>query len=354
VTGAARALVLGGTGAIGRATARRLLAAGWEVELTGRNPNRMPADIAAAGGSFVAADRSDQNALSAAVGRGADLIVDCVCFTAADARQLLPFAGHAGSTVMISSKAVYVDDAGRHSNTDEPPRFAGPITEAQSTMAAGSGDFMTREGYGANKVAAEQVLLDSGLPVTVLRASKVHGSGSRMPREWVFVKRVLDRRHAVLLAHRGEGVDHPSAAANIAALVEVVATKPGARILNAADPDAPAALEISRTVARLLGHTWTEVLLDGETSDADETLGRTPWDRPHPVLLDMAAAAALGYRPVGDYATTVADEVAWLVASTRGGEGADLLPGVNDALRPFLDYDREDGFLAGRPEPDAV
>ena len=84
------ALVLGGTGAIGRATARRLLAAGWEVALTGRNPDRMPDAVAAAGGSFVAADRGDQDALRAVVGSGVDLLVDCVCFTAADARRLLP------------------------------------------------------------------------------------------------------------------------------------------------------------------------------------------------------------------------------------------------------------------------
>jgi NAD(P)-dependent dehydrogenase (short-subunit alcohol dehydrogenase family) len=52
-----RALIVGGTGPIGRAAARRLLAAGWQVDLTGRNPARMPAGIAAAGGKFVAAGR---------------------------------------------------------------------------------------------------------------------------------------------------------------------------------------------------------------------------------------------------------------------------------------------------------
>ncbi len=168
-----------------------------------------------------------------------------------------------------------------------------------------------------------------------------------MPREWVFVKRVLDRRPVVLLAQRGEGVDHPSAAANIAALVEVVASRPGARILNIADPDAPCALEISRIIARLLGHTWTEVLLD---ESAPAALGRTPWDSPHPVVLDTSAAAALGYVPVGDYAATVADEVEWLVAAAGGGEGAELLPGTDDELLgPLLDYTAEDRYLAAHP-----
>ena len=299
-----RALIVGGTGMIGRAAARRLLSAGWQVDVTGRDPARLPAAIARAGGRFVAADRADERQLLAALGDGADLMVDCICFTAADAARLLPLARNAGTTVMISSKAVYVDAAGNHSNSAEAPRFDGPIRETQPTLAPGAGDHMTGEGYGPNKVAAEQVLLDSGLPVTVLRPSKVHGPGSAQPREWVFVKRVLDRRPAVFLAHRGDGVNHTTAAANIAALVETAAAKPGRRILNSADPDAPSALEISRTIARRLGHVWDEMLLD---DGADETLGRTPWDAPHPIVLDMSAAAELGYVPAGDYATTVAE-----------------------------------------------
>lgn len=105
-----------------------------------------------------------------------------MCFTAADARSLLPLAGNATSTVMISSKAVYVDAAGRHSNSAEPPHFEAPIHETQPTLAPGSTPFDSREGCGPNKVAAEKVLLDSGLPVTVLRPSKIHGEAARPPR----------------------------------------------------------------------------------------------------------------------------------------------------------------------------
>lgn len=339
-----RALIVGGTGAIGRATARRLLATGWQVDLTGREPARLPADIAAAGGTFVAAERDDSDQLRDALGGGADLLVDCICYTAEDATRLLPLVRDAGSTVMISSKAVYVDGAGNHSNSDTAPRFHGPISETQPTLPPGDRDSMTREGYGENKVAAEQVLLDSGDPVTVLRPSKVHGEGARRAREWVFVKRVLDRRAAVFLAGRGAGVDHTTAAANIAALIEVAAAEPGPRILNSADPDAPSALEIARTVARQLGHTWEEVLLD---DGADEKLGRHPWEAPHPIVLDMAAATALGYTPVGDFATTVAGEIDWLVSAARGGEGAEHLPNHDDPFfGPMLDYGAEDRYLA--------
>jgi nucleoside-diphosphate-sugar epimerase len=336
-----RALIIGGTGQIGRATAKRLLAAGWDVDLTGRDAAHMPAEIASAGARFVVADRDDSERLIGAFGDGADLLVDCICYTAAAATQLLPLVRNAGSTVMISSKAVYVDSSGRHSNSEAAPRFDGPIGEEQPTMAPGDGDYNSREGYGANKVAAENVLLDSGDPVTVLRPSKIHGVGAKTPREWVFVKRVLDRRPAVFLARRGAGVDHPTASANMAALIEVAAAKPGRRILNSADPDAPSALEISRTIARQLNHDWEEVLLG---DDADETLGRHPWDAPYPIVLDMTAAGELGYAPVGDYATTVADEVDWLVTAARAGE---TLPGLDDDyFAPLLDYAAEDRYLA--------
>lgn len=340
-----RALIIGGTGMIGRAAAIRLIASGWQVDVTGRDPARMPPALAAAGATFIAADHASDSQLRAALGPGADLLVDCACYTATDAARLLPLARDAAGTVMISSKAVYVDDAGHHVNSEVPTRFAGPITETQPTMApAADDDYRSREGYGACKVAAERVLLDSGLPVTVLRPSKAHGAGAPVPREWMFVRRVLDRRPAVFLAHRGAGVDHTSAAANIAALIEAVAAAPGRQILNAADPDAPSSLRIARAIAAHLGHSWDEVLLD---EDADPALGRNPWDAAHPIVLDMTAASQLGYAPAGDYAAMVGEEIDWLVAAAGGGADAHRIPAADDDyFGPLLDYAAEDRYLA--------
>jgi hypothetical protein len=158
------------------------------------------------------------------------------------------------------------------------------------------------------------------------------------------VKRALDRRPAVLLAGRGAGTDHPSAAANIAALVQLAAELPGRRILNAADPDTPDGLAISRTIATLLGHTWREVPLD---DGAPPELGRHPWHRLPPVVLSMAAAHSLGHRPVGDYAATVAAEERWLVERSQVAGGRAQLQARLD--RGFFagrfDYAAEDAYL---------
>ena len=329
------AILLGGTGVLGRTTALLLAADGWSVTVTGREPARMPARLAAAGIRFVRSDRRDPAALAAALGSGADLLVDALCFTAADARSILPHLAGFAATVVFSSKAVYVDALGRHVNSPERPDFRGPVREDAPTLEpAWDALYQSREGYGRNKVAAERVLLDSGHPVSVLRASKVHGIGSAAPREWHFVRRVLERRPAVLLAHEGRGFDHPAAAANVAALVRTVATHPGRRILNIADPDIPTGLDIARSVAARLGHEWEEVLVPGAEP------GWHPWDAVPGMALDLAAARALGYRPAGTYAELIGPTLDW--AASHGLTP----PWLTEVDEREFDYAAEDAYLA--------
>ncbi|MDN6331325.1 MAG: NAD-dependent epimerase/dehydratase family protein [Micrococcaceae bacterium] len=337
-----RAVVLGGTGLLGRATAARLASAGWAVDVTGRDRHHLPADLGRAGVRFVAADRYDPVALAAVIGDGADLVVDTLSYTAGHARSLLPLRDDIGRVVMLSSKAVYVDAEGRHVNSAHRPEFTGPIAEDHPTLAPGSMPFASAAGYGPNKVAAELTLLESGANATVIRASKVHGVGAAPAREWAFVRRVLDRRRVLVLAGRGRGTDHTTAAVNTAALIECGAEAPeGARVLNSADPDAPSGLDIARVVAAQLGHDWHEVLLD---DDAPEGLGAHPWDSRPAIVLDTTASRDLGYVPVGTYAQTVTDELDWLAGLPR--ESFAGSPHFGDFA---ADYAAEDAYLRRFP-----
>ncbi|GAA1109820.1 NAD-dependent epimerase/dehydratase family protein [Nocardiopsis composta] len=338
-----KVVILGGTGSIGRAVARRLLAAGWETAVAARGCSGRPADLLREGARFHALDRFDEAALGGLLAPGADLLVDCLCFTADHAASLLPHLDGFAATVMLSSKAVYVDAAGNHVNSPVKPRFSGPVTEEQPTVAPGGGDYDSAEGYGANKVAAERTLLDSGHPVTVVRASKVHGEGASPPREWVFAKRALDRRRALFLRRGGASVDHTTAAANLAALVQRAAEVPGRRILNSADPDAPNVLEIAQTVAAHFGHAWRI-----HPAEEDSGLGRTPWDTDAPIVLDTSAAGRLGYEPVGRYAETVREELDWLARTAQSAPET-----IADAAftARYLDYRAEDAALAAAVRP---
>src|SRR5207247_4392136 len=100
------ACVGGGTGAVRRASAQSLLAAGWDVTVASRAAS---SDLEAV--RVVHVDRDEDGALVAAVGDGVDLLVDVVPFEVRHARQLL--SADAGAIVAISSASVFADDEGR-------------------------------------------------------------------------------------------------------------------------------------------------------------------------------------------------------------------------------------------------
>lgn len=344
-----RAVVLGGTGGIGSAVARDLLDASgrggddWQVDVVARRGGPVADALTAAGARFVPGDRRDSAVLRDLLRPGADLVVDTVGLTRDDALQLRPFLDDVGSTVFVSSKAVYTDERGRHANSPEKPVFGGAVSELQPTVPAADGDPTSRDGYGAAKVAAEQVLLDHGAPVTVLRPSKVYGTGIGRPREWFVVRRALDGRERILLADRGRGVDHTTAASGIASLVRLVADAPDRRILNVADESAPSVLEIVRTIAGHLDHPFDEVLLD---ENAPAFVGTTPWSSPTPFVLDTTAARALGWQPP-TFRTAVVPELDWLVETAHAVPADGDVPWASD---PFwdrmFDYGPEDAALA--------
>ncbi|SDB87645.1 Nucleoside-diphosphate-sugar epimerase [Sanguibacter gelidistatuariae] len=311
-----RAVVLGGTGAIGGATSARLADAGWTVDVTGRDPASMPAELVAAGVRFHQIERSDVRAINALVGDGAELLVDLLAYRGADVRALLPAMASATSTVLISSRAVYLDPAGRHINGDTPPRFPVPIGEGTPTLPPAGDDVdpFSREGYAPSKVAAENAALDSGLPVTVVRPSKVHGRWARNPRTRTLVEMMLRGDKRIELAGRGTSIDHLTAATNTAALIETVAALPGRRILNSADPGAPSAEQIVRAIATRLGWEGTIDLLD-DASVSER--GAHPWQSVHPIVLDTSAAVRLGYAPVGDGLDLLTEEIDWVAGRVR-------------------------------------
>ncbi|MFT2690143.1 NAD-dependent epimerase/dehydratase family protein [Clavibacter zhangzhiyongii] len=232
-----------------------------------------------------------------------------MAFTAAEVEALRPAMRASGSVVVASSRAVYVDARDRHVNGDEPPRFPVPIPESTPTLppAPPGTDPFTREGYAPSKVAVERAALDGGLPVTVIRPSKVHGRWARNARTRDLVERMLAGAPTIELADRGASVDHLTAAANAAALIARVADAPGARILNAADPDALTAAEIVAVIADELGWRGRIVPLEPGAEG-----GAHPWAAPHPIVLDTRAAVALGYAPVGTGAELLRAEVAWI------------------------------------------
>ncbi|WP_395572349.1 NAD-dependent epimerase/dehydratase family protein [Streptomyces sp. BK79] len=340
-----RAVVIGATGQIGRVAVGALARDGWEVTAVSRGGERdgdWPGDVRVA-----RADREDDAALSAAVGDGCDVLVDVVAFGEGHARQLVSLAGRVGSAVVISSVSVYEDGQGRGFDTQaEPggfPVYPVPVTEEQRTVRPGDTSYSTR------KAALERELLAAGdrLPVTLLRAGAVHGPHCRTPRELYFVKRNLDGRRRRVLAYGGASRFHPVSVHNVAELIRLAAPRPGTRVLNAVDPEAPTVAEIAKAVDAAMGVETEDVRVDGPPPV--DGVGDTPWSVPAPVVCDMAAAEReLGYRPVVRYAETLPETVAFIEERLAGRDWREAYPKMFRAYGDLFDYAAEDTWLAAR------
>ncbi|MFF3262061.1 NAD-dependent epimerase/dehydratase family protein [Streptomyces sp. NPDC002932] len=337
------AWVLGATGQIGRAAVRSLVEDGWTVTAASRGGGRD--DRWDDGVRTVALDRDEEGALAAALGDGCDVLVDMVAYGGQHARQLTDLADRIGSAVVVSSGAVYADEHGRSFDTqgepDGSPRYPVPIPESQPTVEPGDST------YGTRKIQLERDLLAAGeaLPVTLLRAGAVHGPYCRSPRELYFVKRALDGRARRVLAYGGTSRFHPLHSSNAAELIRLAALRPGSRVLNAADPQAPTVAEIGEAVDAVLGRETETVLIAGAAPP--EGVGLSPWAAPHPIVYDLSAAEReLGYRPVTGYAESLPETVEWITAQLAGRDWTDAYPAMARSYGTGLfDYAAEDAWL---------
>src|SRR5215475_8749798 len=316
---------------IGRATARALAADGWEVVALSRS-GTLPDGLAELGVEAAAADREDDAQLRAALGSGADVVLDTIGQTGAHGEQLNGLDGLAGSLIVISTASVYADDQGRALDGEsEFPVLPVPILETNRTAEPGDATYSTR------KAELEQTVLEGPLPATVVRPCAIHGPGAKHPRELFFVKRALDGRRRVGLAWNGESRFHTTSVPNLAELIRLAAAQPGDRALNAGDPDPPTTLEICEAIGNALDHDFEPVLLPDESVE-------NPWAVPGPFVVSMAAAEQeLGYRPVVTYPEAVPETCAWVAAELEGGRNWD-----GTYLEGMLDYAAEDEVLESR------
>jgi nucleoside-diphosphate-sugar epimerase len=289
-------------------------------------------------------DREDGRALAEVVGDGCDVLVDIVAHGSAHARQLTSLADRIGSAVVVSSVSVYEDGKGRGFDTqDQPdgfPEYPVPLPETQPTVAPGEATYSTR------KAALERELLTAGdrLPATLLRAGAIHGPYCRSPRELYFVKRNLDGRGRRVLAYGGGSRFHPASVHTIAELIRLAAARPGSRVLNACDAEAPTVAGIAAAIDAVMGVENETVLVDGPPPAPG--VGETPWSVPYPVVVDMSAAEReLGYRPVTGYADSLPETVAWIERRLAGRDWRAAYPEMVQAYGDLFDYAAEDAWL---------
>ncbi|ASO20695.1 nucleoside-diphosphate-sugar epimerase [Actinoalloteichus hoggarensis] len=333
------ALVVGGTGQVGTAMVEELVRAGYSVSSLSRGRTAACWSLPAGEVREIVADREELRAHC----DGVDVLIDCVAGGRGDARQLGSLAGSVGAVVALSTAAVYRDDDGNTIETalrgGPPPLLARPLRETDPTVSP-DGD-----SYAAGKRALEEELLATeGLDATILRPGAVHGPHGVFLREWYFVRRALDRRKPVVLAHRGMTPWHTTAVDNLAALARFAAERPGSRVLNAGESFVPTVRDLVGLVADRLAHGFDEVLLDG--GPTAEGIGASPWTVcPEGLVLDIGAAAEWGFTPPREYSDAMGETVDSMIERARAADPR-LAPILGGDLFGHHDYELEDRWLA--------
>ena len=334
-----RALVLGGTGQLGSAVAAELLRHGWAVDAASASGRPLPPDLVSLGARRVCArGRSRRTLVEEAAGY--DGVFDPTMYDAPDARDLMGVP-ELGALVTVSSASIHADAEGRTLDEGRErgyPDFGGPIGEDAPTVAAGD------ETYSTRKIAMEEALREAPWPATVLRPGAIHGPHARHPREWWLVKRGLDGRPRIPVAHRGESRFHTASAAGIASLARLCLEAPGERTLNVADPDAPSVIEIAAALERATGLALPLAPFDGPFGP--DRMGASPWSVPHPIVLDTSRARALGWDGGAPYAEAVRPLCDWMLEAARRGDWREAFPQFAAYPRDPFDYAAEDRAMA--------
>ena len=249
-----RVLVVGGTGFIGPHVVRRLADGGHEVVVFHRG--RREADLPE-GVERVRGDRRGLEKHASGLRRlDPDVVLDMIPMNERDARGLMgAFRGVAGRVVAVSSIDVYraydVVRGLRGGPPDPTPLDEdAPLRERLYPYE--------REGSEEyEKILVERVVMgDPGIPGTILRLPAVYGPGDYQHRPFPYVKRMSDRRPAILL---GKGRDQwrftHGYVENVATAIALAVTDERAtgRTYNVGEADPPTWAEWVRQIVRAAG-----------------------------------------------------------------------------------------------------
>jgi nucleoside-diphosphate-sugar epimerase len=335
----AQILVIGGTGFIGPPVIRQLMAAGHQV--TALHRGRSAASLPGAA-RILRGNRHDLRSMASDFKRLApDVVVDLICYNEAEATGLMQaFGGLARRVVVISSQDVYrAYGCLLGLENGEPAR--GPLTEEAPLRAsrypyrqfAGRREEWT---YQYDKIPVEQtVMSDARLPGTVLRLPCVYGPHDHRQRALEYLKRMDDRRGAILLGERRARWRWTRGhVENVAAAIALAATDERAanRIYNVGEPQALSELEWASRVAEAAGWAGEFVVVPDDRLPGHL---RAPYDLAHHLDADtQRIRCELDYTESVSPGEALRQTVAWQRANP---------PAQIDAAA--FDYAAEDALL---------
>ncbi len=262
-------LVIGGSGFVGKAIVRTLLARGHKVTLLNRGSHPLP------GTDQLTADRNDAEAVEAALlGRAFDVLIDTNCYTGEQAAIMLAAVeGKIRRALVISSSAVYGNDAKMPPAEDEP-----------------IGGATVWSPYGQNKTRVEDAYRGAARQFgscIILRPPYVFGPGNNFEREsWVWARQLNgapvlipgDGRSRIQFVHEDDLGD--------AAEMLACGIRLGFEVFNVADRQIVTMSGLVSMLAWIAGCEDRQVAV-GDKADGAAARSWFPF-RDYPVLTDPA------------------------------------------------------------------
>jgi len=346
-------VLIGGTGQIGYAITNFFVQRNWEVYLLCRSKKSFDSFILlleTASLAFISnlkplyGNRNDNKTLESILNIQPDILVDLLAFTAKDAQQILSIQKNIGQYMVLSSSSVYQDVKGKtldEASINGFPDFYFPIKEDNLTVQAGDTT------YSTHKIDMEQCfLMHSHKPVTILRPCAIYGIGSHHPREWWFIKRIIDQRPYIPLKFNGESTFHTSSTQNIAKVIWACIGNKDYQIVNVADQSILTVKEIGQRITEQLNYKTQFIPYDAINTQED-FIGFTPWSVSAPFTLDTNYSQQLlnnvGLQ-LGNYTEDSEAYIKWL-SSFSPTNWEKSFPQL--AAYPFdqFDYQKEDILL---------
>ena len=295
-----RILVIGGTRFIGPYVVRRLADEGHSVTLfhRGETETNLPDGV-----KEIHGDRHDLSSFAAEFKTLApDVVLDMIAYTEEDARNLMKvFRDVAHRVVAISSADVY-RAYGRLLRMESGEPDPVPLTEdaplrenfyPHRAHAKGLDDFA----YNYEKILVERVVMsDATLPGTVLRLPAVYGVGDPQHRLFGYLKRMDDRRPAILLEEKQSRWRWTRGyVENVADAIALAVTDDRAmnRIYNVGEPEALTELDWVHAIGHAAGWDGEIVVLPKDSLPAYMTMNS---DYSHHLATDTSRLRAeLGF-----------------------------------------------------------
>ena len=315
-----KVLVIGGSGFIGPFVVRDLAQQGHDVTVLHRGQSKnLPDSVQRIVGdrNHLARHLPEFHRLSP------DAVIDVILSNGGQAVTLMQtFRGVAGRVIALSSGDVYRALGVLHGSEPGPLQPV-PLTE-ESELRAKPQPYrpelmqrlrtvMTWLDDEYDKIPVERaVMSDPQLPGTVLRLPMVYGPRDPLHRLHPILKRMDDRRPAILIQEDAARWRGPRGyVENVAAAIALATISPKAagRIYNVADAESPSELEWAQHVGRAAGWKGSVVAIAKELTPAHL---RVPYDSAqHWTMSSARIREELGFSEPVSQAAALERTIAW-------------------------------------------